>query len=362
MTRVSILIPAHNEAQYLSACLEAMLLSDTDPDEVVAEVVVIANGCIDATVSIARAMAGRMAARGWTLQVLELPEGGKLKALNRGETAATGDVLIYLDADVHVSPPLVGQIVRALDIDAPRYASGQPHVLTAQGRIARAMAGRMAARGWALQVLELPEGGKLKALNKGEAAATGDVLIYLDADVHVSPPLVGQIVRALDIEAPRYASGQPHVVTAQGKIGRAYARFWQTMPFMTQGVAGFGLFAMNRAGRARWGQWPDIISDDTFARLHFAPAERIGVAGGFTWPMVEGFGPLVRVRRRQDRGNAEIAQRYPALLQNADPHDGAVPLWRRGARDPAGLAVYLAVRIAGRLPILRSQDRWARGR
>ena len=117
-----------------------------------------------------------------------------------------------------------------------------------------------------------------------------------------------------------------------------------------------------RCTLARWGAWPDIISDDTFARLNFAPEERLRVPGDYDWPMIEGFARLVQVRRRQDIGVAEIEERYPALMANDDRHDQAVPLWRRGLADPVAFAAFILVRLAVRLPVLRSGNRWARGR
>ncbi|GLT12293.1 glycosyltransferase [Sulfitobacter porphyrae] len=277
MTRTSILIPAHDEAAYLAACLGALLASEEVAGGV--EVIVIANGCTDDTAEIARGFAEKAGLKGWHLQVLERAEGNKLGALNAGEAAAAGRVLIYLDADVIVSPPLITQLAEVLDVDAPRYASGRPHV-TLRG----------------------------------------------------------------------------------GGVTGPYTRFWLTTPFMTRGVPGFGVFAMNRAGRARWGDWPDIISDDTYARLNFTPDERVAVPATYDWPMVEGFARLVQVRRRQDLGVAEIESRFPALIANDDPGAGAVPLWRRALADPLGFAAFCTLRIAIHLPILRSKNRWARGR
>lgn len=277
MTMLSILIPAHNEAAYLPACMEALLASD--PVEASVEVIVIANGCTDDTVAIAQGFEERVLLKGWALNVLDIEQGGKLNALNAGEDAAQGDVLIYIDADVAVSPPLVPQLARALSGAAPRYASGQPNVTV------------------------------------GDSAIT-----------------------------------------------RHYTRFWRTIPFMTLGVPGFGVFAMNRAGRARWDAWPDIISDDTFARLNFAPNERVSVPATYDWPMIEGFAALVRVRRRQDAGVAEIADLYPALMNNDDPKAGATPLWQRALRDPMAFLVFMAVRTAARMPIFKSSNRWVRGR
>lgn len=274
---VSVLIPAHNEADWLPACLDALCAADPVAGPV--EVIVVANGCTDDTAELARRK-------------------------------------------------------------APAFE----------------------ARGWALQVLELAQGSKLGALNAGEAAARGAVLVYLDADVLISPPLLAQLAEALAEDAPRYASGMPQVTTSGDWVTRHYTRFWQTTGFMTHGVPGFGVFAMNRAGRARWGEWPDIISDDTFARLNFRPEERIAVPAPYAWPMIEGFAPLVRVRRRQDVGVAEVEQLFPDLMRNDDAHDQMRPFWRRALADPLGALVFVAVRLTICAPVFRSANRWVRGR
>jgi hypothetical protein len=148
-----------------------------------------------------------------------------------------------------------------------------------------------------------------------------------------------------------YAGATPRIPRARSGVTRAYARFWATLPFAQSVAPGFGLFAVNAQGRARWQDFPPIISDDTFVRLQFAPEERVQVRGVYDWPMIEGFGPLVRVRRRQDAGLAEIAALHPALLGN----EGKAPLegmLGRILHDPMGFAVYVAVSLA---------VRWRRG-
>ena len=271
-----MLIPAHDEAAYLPACLDALLTSQAEA----VEVIVIANGCSDDTAEIARGYAAEVEAKGWRLKVLDLVEGGKLKAWNAGEAVAHGDVLIYLDADVVVSPQVIAQITDVLSTDQPRYAGGRANV----------------------------------------------------------------------------------TVTGDDALTRHYTRFWLTTPFMTHGAPGFGIFAMNRQGRARWGAWPDIISDDTYARLNFLPEERHSVPATYDWPMIEGFTRLVQVRRRQDIGVAEIEARFPELMVNDDLHDHTEPVWKRALNDPIAFIAFAAVRIAIRLPILRSKNRWVRGR
>lgn len=272
-TRASVILPAHDEADYIGSCLEALLASR----HVRLDVIVVANACSDATAKIARSFS---------------------------------------------------------DI-------GQNKVT----------------------VIETEEAGKLNALNLGDAEAEHALRIYLDADVIVSPDLVAQLCAALRVDGPRYASGTPRISAAQSWVTRRYAGFWTTLPFVTEGVPGFGIFAMNREMRQRWGHWPDIISDDTFARLQALPEERVRVRATYSWPMIEGFRSLVRVRRRQNAGVEQIARTYPALVAHDDtPAPSATGLIGRLVRDPLGFAVYATVALAVKSPLFRTSDRWARGR
>lgn len=226
---------------------------------------------------------------------------------------------------------------------------------------AGAEAPRFAARGWHLRVLERAEPGKPGALNAGDAAASAGMRVYLDADVTVGKGLLVALHHALDTKAPRYASGRVEIA-AGSRVSRAYARIWRQVPFMRRGVPGCGVFAVNAAGRARWGAFPDIISDDTFVRLSFSPRERVAVPDLYRWPIAEGLPALIRVRRRQDAGVAEIAARYPALLANDDkpPFPWGAKL-RLVLRNPLSFAVYSGVALAVKLTPRRNQG-WSRGR
>lgn len=220
---------------------------------------------------------------------------------------------------------------------------------------------RAEARGWAMVVLDLAQGGKLLALNAGDKAARGRSRLYLDADIACDPGLVAQICDALSGDAPRYATGTLAIAPARSWITRAYASVWRRLPFVQGGAVGAGLFAVNPAGRARWGDFPAIISDDTFVRLQFAPEERIEVPARYHWPMVEGFWNLVRVRRRQDAGVAELRRLYPALFRNEAKQPLTMArLVAIAARVPFGFLAYLAVHVAVRLR--PATGAWTRGR
>ena len=165
----------------------------------------------------------------------------------------------------------------------------------------------------------------------------------------VTPPVLAQIAAALTGEAPLYAGATPVIPRARSWVTRAYARFWQGLPFNRAVAPGYGLYAVNAAGRARWGAFPRLISDDTFVRLQFTPAERVQVPARYDWPMVEGFAALVKVRRRQDAGVRELEAHSPGILGR----EGKPPLTPAGLaglalRRPLGFAVYAAVSLAVR--------------
>lgn len=203
--------------------------------------------------------------------------------------------------------------------------------------------------GWQLTVLDMAQGSKPGALNAGDKAAQGDLRVYLDADIVVSADVMAQVVVALQVDHPVYVGATPVIPRAQSAVTRAYGRFWSRLPFAKSVAPGYGLFAVNAAARARWGAFPAIISDDTFVRLQFEPSERVQVPARYDWPMIEGFGALVRVRRRQDAGVRELESLYPGLRDR----EGKAPLGLRqiarlAAADPVGFATYAAVSLAVR--------------
>lgn len=87
--RLSVIIPVYNGSDYLPRCLQALVESTRPADEVL----VVDDGSTDDTVSIARAHG---------VQVIELHDKphGPAYARNRGSLVATGDVLVFIDADV----------------------------------------------------------------------------------------------------------------------------------------------------------------------------------------------------------------------------------------------------------------------
>jgi hypothetical protein len=104
--RVSVLLPLRDEAARVGPCLAA-LRAQTLP----AEVLVLDDGSTDGTADVVRAagltpLPGRPLPPGWL---------GKPHACQQLADAATGDVLVFLDADVVLAPGAVAATVALLE-------------------------------------------------------------------------------------------------------------------------------------------------------------------------------------------------------------------------------------------------------
>lgn len=118
---LSVVIPAHNEAQVIRRCLNA-LFTGVEPGEL--DVIVVCNGCVDETATVARSS-------GHPVRVLELPTASKAAALRAGDVAAHTLPRLYLDADVVLSGSSARKLAERLTagVIAARppavYSSGQ---------------------------------------------------------------------------------------------------------------------------------------------------------------------------------------------------------------------------------------------
>ena len=110
--RVSIVIPTKNEARNLE-----VLIPDL-PD--VHQVVLVDANSTDGTVDVARRMLGN-------LTVVQQTRKGKGNALVCGMHAATGDVIVTLDADGSADPCEIESFVQAL-VDGADFAKGSRYL------------------------------------------------------------------------------------------------------------------------------------------------------------------------------------------------------------------------------------------
>ena len=115
--RVSVIVPAHNEERVIGDLVRTILAQR----EVDIELVIALDRCTDAS----RAEVERAAQDDPRVRILEIDEcppdwAGKCHAASRGAAIATGDWLVFTDADVHFDPDAIRAAVaisQAEDID-----------------------------------------------------------------------------------------------------------------------------------------------------------------------------------------------------------------------------------------------------
>jgi glycosyltransferase involved in cell wall biosynthesis len=112
---LSVIVCAHNEAQYLAPCLHSLLAQSRLPDEII----VINNASTDPTREVAEQIRH--------VRVVDEPRKGLVVAREAGRRAASGDVLVYLDADCRAPLTWLERVERHFDRDPDLIALSGPY-------------------------------------------------------------------------------------------------------------------------------------------------------------------------------------------------------------------------------------------
>lgn len=101
---ISVIIPAHNEEKFIGDCLKSVKTAESELGAPV-EIVVCLNRCTDRTEEIARSFGA---------VVVREDEKNIAKIRNAAAKAATGDVIVTIDADSRMSKNMLTEVVRLL--------------------------------------------------------------------------------------------------------------------------------------------------------------------------------------------------------------------------------------------------------
>ncbi len=101
---ITILLPVHNGERWIAEKLTTLCSLDY-PKELV-EILVLCDGCTDATVRLARSETDPR------VSVFDLARGGKGAALNAGLERAGGDILVFFDVRQQVDTDCLSQLTR----------------------------------------------------------------------------------------------------------------------------------------------------------------------------------------------------------------------------------------------------------
>lgn len=122
---VSIIIPALNASRTVQACLNACLHQSL-PSTVQTEVILVDDGSTDNTVALAQACAVRV--------IQHTASKGAAAARNSGIAAATGEIILFTDADCVPQPNWVAEMLRPFQDPTVQggkgiYATRQPELV-----------------------------------------------------------------------------------------------------------------------------------------------------------------------------------------------------------------------------------------
>lgn len=101
---ISVVIPAYNAESFIGEALRSVL----DQDESPAEIIVVDDGCTDATADI-------VAGFGPRVTLLRQANGGEASARNAGMTVASGEWVSFLDADDRFLPSRMRAVRTAIE-------------------------------------------------------------------------------------------------------------------------------------------------------------------------------------------------------------------------------------------------------
>jgi glycosyltransferase involved in cell wall biosynthesis len=196
-------------------------------------------------------------------------------------------------------------------------------------------------------VIEIPEASKIAALNAGNEAACVSPVAFVDADVVVRGADLLELARRLD------ADGDAHVASPRMRVRpspswavRQYYRVWALTDYRSAGHIGSGVYMLTAEGRARIGEFPDVVADDLFVQRMFDEDERL--TPDDLWFEVEAPASLRALVHRNSRiaaGNRQLSDRFPDLAPPGAP-SGARTLAKRAGRRPSlwvGFAIYAVV-------------------
>jgi poly-beta-1,6-N-acetyl-D-glucosamine synthase len=124
---VSVLVVARNGGPWLAAKLDSLLGLDYPPGQI-REILLVSDGSIDNTAAIA----ARYAAQG--VRLLEVPSGGKARAINAGLPLLSGELVLFTDVRQELEPSCLRRLAACMADPEVGAVSGELVLLEADSR------------------------------------------------------------------------------------------------------------------------------------------------------------------------------------------------------------------------------------
>lgn len=152
--RISVVMPAKNEAEGLRKTLPRLVRCQPDAD-----IIVVDDGSTDETAAVALEFGARVVQAPYSM--------GNGAAIKRGARAATGDVIVFMDADGQHDPAHIDALLE-------RLRAGYDMAVGARDASGQASRGRGAANGFYNRLASWMTGHRIADLTSGFRAVRAD--------------------------------------------------------------------------------------------------------------------------------------------------------------------------------------------
>ncbi len=223
--KISIIIPAFNEEKLIGNTLRRITSAGKVFSELgwESELIVCDNNSTDRTAELAQAAGARV--------VFE-PVNQIARARNKGAEAASGDWLLFIDADSHPQPELLADVVAA--IESGRYLAGGSSVRLD----ASPLVGRLLVSGWNLlsRCTKLLAGSFIFCETAAFRQIGGfSLALFVSEELELSKRLK-KLARQ---SGKKIVILHRHPLTTSGRKFHLYSR-WEHLRFLGKTAFGFG--------------------------------------------------------------------------------------------------------------------------
>jgi 4,4'-diaponeurosporenoate glycosyltransferase len=218
--RVSVIIPARNEAATICALVASVVGELRAGDDII----VVDDGSTDDTAARARAEGARV------VRIDAVPDGwaGKAHACWRGASVTHGEVLVFLDADVTISGGVIDSLCAEVNDHPDALVSVMPWhrtgSLVERASLVFNVVSSFVARS---SLTRSSTGRRARRVAFGPVMATTRAA-YLAAGGHAAPSVRGAVIEDIAL-ARRYASSRPGIGRRSEVEYRMYPLGWRQL-------------------------------------------------------------------------------------------------------------------------------------
>ncbi len=209
-------------------------------------------------------------------------------------------------------------------------------------------------------MIEIAARGKTQALQAGDDHFAGLFpRVYIDADTSLDAGDLQRLCAPLE-DGRADLVGPGHAFDCRGatRVSAAIARCWLALPAGGQSAI-LGVVGLSAAGRAGWGQWPNVLGDDIFVAASVPPGRSQRVSSTrATSPAPADFASWVRRRARWRCGEQQL--RAMGLRLPVHPDQRRILVFRLlHGPERGGALAFVAARLAAGLLRTSQVEGWS---